>query len=327
MRPTWCAVRLVLVLVLVLPLCVRAWSPTTWSTHSVDKMCHPPTGRVSILSMLDADDSPLERSLLAARACSLAFVPPRAMSYEPYAAGLTCICQVEDPVSLAGATMLRRESDGLVIIACRGSASIRNFRTNLDVGPVPLTADPQARVHNGFQRAGKALWGQLRSQLPPLPASSGVDVQPPPMLITGHSLGGGTATIVSLLCHEAGRQAELITIAGPRLGDAAFAAHYRKRCAIPASHLVHDADDVLRSNTDLWNRLGFEHVGAKVRCSKDDACLYDALGAVEVCQLESEASPAPAGPPSLKGIFVDHCKYLGLYIGVRLEHPWGIARL
>jgi len=28
------------------------------------------------------------------------------------------------------------------------------------------------------------------------------------------------------------------------------------------------------------------------------------------------------GPPSLKGTFVDHCNYLGIYIGCRLPSVW-----
>eukprot|EP00964_Phaeocystis_antarctica_P103984 scaffold69176_cov60-Phaeocystis_antarctica.AAC.6 len=27
------------------------------------------------------------------------------------------------------------------------------------------------------------------------------------------------------------------------------------------------------------------------------------------------------GPPSMQGVLVDHCEYLGLYIGLRAEHP------
>jgi hypothetical protein len=258
----------------------------------------------------------VDRCLLAAKACSLAFVPPKAQPYEPYAAGLTCVAQVEDPESLAGATILTRDSDGLVIVACRGSASVRNFRTNLDIGPVALEASPGAKVHNGFQNAGRELWKLVRPQLPKSSA---------PVLVTGHSLGGGTATMLSLALHAAGREAELITVAGPRLGDGAFAKFYRETCSLPATHLIHDTDDVLSSNTQLWDRLNFEHVGTVVRCGKDVPCLYETADAAtpELCASDADAPPKT---PSLKGVFVDHCSYLGLYIGVRLEHPWGYLR-
>ena len=52
------------------------------------------------------------------------------------------------------------------------------------------------------------------------------------LAVTGHSLGGGIATFLALHLHAAGRgPPALLTIAGPRLGNSAFAALYRERCA------------------------------------------------------------------------------------------------
>ena len=254
-----------------------------------------------------AGDALLERALLSARACSLAFVPPSAMQYEPYAADLRCVAQIEDPDTLSGATVFRT-SAGATVVACRGSASLKNFATTTDIGPeLLLAADgapTTARVHRGFQRACTGMWPLLA---PHLPASG-------PLLLTGHSLGGGTATLLALQCHAAGLAPELLTVAGPRLGDAAFATHYRERCG-EAVHLVHDADDVLKSNTKLWDDLGFQQVGRVVRAEQKSACLYED-GSGELCLADYAG-----GPPSLQGVLVDHCEYLGLYIGLRAEHP------
>lgn len=249
----------------------------------------------------------IDRSLQAARACSLAFVPPASMQFEPYAKGLECVAQVEDPISQAGATIFNAE--GQLLIACRGSASVKNFQTNLNIGPVPLSigSKPEgALVHTGFQQAAKELWRLIEAELPPSEL---------PVLVTGHSLGGGTATLLALHLAAAGREAQLLTVAGPRLGNAEFAKHYRT-CCPPAVHLVHDDDDVLASNTKLWDDLGFEHVGSLMRCSKDTACVYEADD-----EMRLPERPSRSGPPSLKGVFVDHCQYLGLYIGLRLEQP------
>ena len=84
---------------------------------------------------------------------------------------------------------------------------------------------------------------------------------------TATSLGGGTATLIALRAQAAGLAPELVTVAGPRLGNAAFAAHFREQCS-EAVHLYHDDDDVLKSNRELWDNLGFEHVGREVRVDK-----------------------------------------------------------
>ena len=119
---------------------------------------------------LVAESPPLiDRALLAARACSLAFVPPDAIAASAYATDgavkLSCVGQVEDQQTLCGATVLTA-STGEVIVACRGSSSVKSFQTNLNIGPVPLMtsrgAHPTARVHAGFQATSKELFSQLK---------------------------------------------------------------------------------------------------------------------------------------------------------------------
>ena len=103
--------------------------------------------------------------------------------------------RLRTPTPLQGATIFTTADE--VIIACRGSASLRNFKTNFAIGPVPLETPsgkhPTARVHEGFQKAAQALWQRCR---PRLPATGQV-------LVTGHSLGGGTAHFLSLYAQEA----------------------------------------------------------------------------------------------------------------------------
>ena len=236
----------------------------------------------------------IEEALLAARCCSLAFLPPSAANEHPYAtqgpSSIECIGQVEDAATQTGATMFTT-SDGVCIIACRGSSSIKSFQTNLNIGPVPLItergAHPTARVHAGFQSASKVLWRELKPLLP-AGAGSGGSM---PVVVTGHSLGGGTATMLALKLREhSGREPSLITVAGPKLGNGEFREHYRSMMPrTPAFHCVHDTDDVISSNTRLWNDLGFAHVGVFTVLA---AGLSAALGALQEAEPREFAGSA-----------------------------------
>jgi hypothetical protein len=263
----------------------------------------------------------VDKAIFLARACSLAFVPPSAIPTNPYADSLQFVAQIEDPSTQTGATVFQFTpnygAEPETIVACRGSASIKNFQTNFNVGPDPLlTADafgrtayhPTAKVHAGFQKATNELWPRLQ---PTLPKNSGK------VVLTGHSLGGGIATLLALKAREAGNDVELCTIAGPRLGNAAFCEYYKEQCGDAVTHLVHRDDDVLKSNYRTWNNLGFEHVGEVVRCEKKEPCLYeDEDGAL--CIADPNFTERDLG---FRAVFVDHCLYMGVYIGLRAQHP------
>ena len=66
---------------------------------------------------------------------------------------------------------------------------------------------------------------------------------------------------------EYDKEPSLITVAGPRLGNGGFAEHYRAVMpSTPAFHLVHDRDEVITSNVELWDGLGFEHGTCHTLC-------------------------------------------------------------
>ena len=55
---------------------------------------------------------------------------------------------------------------------------------------------------------------------------------------------------------------ELVTFAGPRVGDAAFASSFDAALGKQTTtNLYHDLDPVLAQNQPLWDALGFVHAG------------------------------------------------------------------
>eukprot|EP00322_Chrysochromulina_rotalis_P003728 CAMPEP_0115865020 /NCGR_PEP_ID=MMETSP0287-20121206/19500_1 /TAXON_ID=412157 /ORGANISM="Chrysochromulina rotalis, Strain UIO044" /LENGTH=105 /DNA_ID=CAMNT_0003319507 /DNA_START=15 /DNA_END=332 /DNA_ORIENTATION=+ len=96
---------------------------------------------------------------------------------------------------------------------------------------------------------------------------------------------------------------ELVTFAGPRVGNAKFAAHFDRTLGKETTtHLVHDLDPVIAQNQPLWDFLGFVHTGQLVRCSASKPRFL----------LPNEARE---GFPLN---FEDHAHYMGTFMGPRL---------
>eukprot|EP00956_Cyclotella_meneghiniana_P026907 scaffold59323_cov24-Cyclotella_meneghiniana.AAC.2 len=143
-------------------------------------------------------------------ASSLSYLPIDKIPTSPYYASsnLDPIVQVVDPISQSGATLFRHihddDDDALsYIVACRGSANLKNFGTNLKFGLVPATKlsfgkskeeevilpPEDALVHEGFQDASVGLWEELGPELINVLNNDDND-KTKDIVFTGHSLGG-----------------------------------------------------------------------------------------------------------------------------------------
>ena len=81
---------------------------------------------------------------------------------------------------------------------------------------------------------------------------------------------------------------ELVTFAGPRVGDAAFASSFDAALGKQTTtNLYHDLDPVLAQNQPLWDALGFVHAGRT-------AAGQDGLAR---CPLPRLARSGPCGSP------------------------------
>ena len=104
-----------------------------------------------------------------AEASSLSYLDIDRMPSSPYkdTCQLDAITQVVDDLTESGATVFRDESTNTIVVACRGSANIKNFSTNLKFDLVPatrlsLTNPPaSARVHKGFHVLPRIMEGTV----------------------------------------------------------------------------------------------------------------------------------------------------------------------
>lgn len=194
----------------------------------------------------------------------------------------------------ASATIFECTEDDAVLVAFRGSISLRNYYSMFQLGLLPslLTqGGGGGRVHRGYQEASLRLYSRLQPLLDRR--------QPARSIFVGHSYGGGTATMCGLL-HSAD---EVCTFAAPRVGDASFAAAYDANLGRATTHVVHDQDPVLAPNQPLWDALGYAHTGTLVRCAAGEPVLL---------------RPDERRGEGIPWNFGAHAHYLGTFMGPRM---------
>ncbi len=253
------------------------------------------------------DNSRLHR---LAQASSLSYLTIDKMSSSPYLekSNLTPVTQVVDTQSESGATIFRAFDDidsgvkcKIMVVACRGSATPLNFRTNLRFSLVPATqlsldfVPENALVHEGFQMASVGLWRELSQSL-----TDHLDSSISEIIFTGHSLGAATALLCAAQYNNSFKEfppPSTFTFGGPKLCNSVLARHLRDEVLMGCDilHLIHTSDPVLASNKKLWDSLGFENAGIEVECDPYVPLIWG-----------ENARKAPIVAWNI----VDHCKYM-----------------
>ena len=149
-------------------------------------------------------------------------------------------CSLKQDSALVGSIDLDGEGKAIVVafrgtLARLGSDEART-ESALDCAQIPFThpdGRPQGKVHRGFLEAVNNVWKDeggrqgVGSRLQRL-----IDEHADwPIYVTGHSKGGAMANIVALKIVDRWPHAKVrvVTFAGARPGDAAFAAEYAAR--------------------------------------------------------------------------------------------------
>ena len=227
--------------------------------------------------------------------------------------------QVVEVNTESGATIFEctEEGDDTVIVACRGSATPRNFVTNLRFQLKPLSKtlianseEEGARGREGFQEAAEGLWERLEPNL----MGGTIGGRNRKIIFTGHSLGAGTSEMTALHAAAASTGgteiSQITTFGGICIGDAAFVRHvnYGALANTDIKHIVHDYDPILFNNGPLWEKLGFERSGITLECDPHEA---------RILTEERNDNTLGLRIPPFK--ILDHCKYLGVFVGPRLR--------
>ncbi len=132
------------------------------------------------------------------------------------------------------------EGPDIIVVAFRGTKSIKNWCTNFQVRMVhPMQTDANLCVHEGFYRAFCDLNDGrqgLHEKIEDLKLATGGNI---PIYFTGHSLGGALAQIATAVL-ASDQVAACYTFGSPRVGNKYFDLWVKP----PSYRLVNDADIV-----------------------------------------------------------------------------------
>lgn len=110
-----------------------------------------------------------------------------------------------------------------VVLSFRGTQSIRNWITNLDIrtdscDDLPVSSDSDCEIHSGFNEA----WNQVKDSVYTFIANASSTYPNHTLAVTGHSLGGAVATIAAANLRAQGYPCDLYTFGSPRVGNEDF---------------------------------------------------------------------------------------------------------
>lgn len=145
-----------------------------------------------------------------------------------------------------------------LILIFRGTEpkSVQDWITNSQIAKVKACS---GRVHAGFWNSCQSVWSEIESEVQRLRQQL---PSPPPLFLTGHSLGGALAILAAAQLNLCGHQVNgVYTFGCPRIGDRHFAMQYNRKLYDCTFRLVNHRDIVAQLPP---NELGYTHVGQLV---------------------------------------------------------------
>ena len=176
--------------------------------------------------------------------------------------------------------------DKVIIVAFRGTTSIKDWLTDLKIELVPLPSKVGC-IHKGFNEAIGYVWQDLRQAILD---SRNKDQS---LWITGHSLGGALATLATdRLTEEAIKVNGLYTFGQPRVGDEAFANNFDSKMKQCTFRFAHDQDAV----TDVPTALqGYKPIGTEYFFDGKGNLYIDEIGLHKAVSYCDDVAIQPSG--------------------------------
>jgi hypothetical protein len=165
-------------------------------------------------------------------------------------------------------------TDNCIVLAFRGSQEVRDWYTNFSTQLRKFTirregqttiSSYKGRVHTGFFLGWASVEKDVLAQIKYWQEELKPGKTLPPLLVTGHSLGGALATMAAASLQDNNMEvAGLYTFGQPRVGDLSFTRQLNTRLADKVFRFINNNDVVphvpppfsLRNPTRLYAHLG-----------------------------------------------------------------------
>lgn len=176
----------------------------------------------------------------------LAYEGPEAARTGGAALGLSDFVYIEQ----AGTVVIVASDESNLVVAFRGTDDTRDVLYDADFSTE--IGELGTRVHRGFRRALDAVWDDIR----PIILASDKKV-----LVTGHSLGGALAILLTARLLALGHRVDaVVTLGQPRVGKGGFSRQMNFRMQSRIFRIINYVDPVTRVPLALQ---GFRHPGRR----------------------------------------------------------------
>jgi predicted lipase len=142
-----------------------------------------------------------------------------------------------------------------IYVTFRGSGikSAQNWAKNVQFTKTKHWSDqPKVKIHKGFSTS----WNSMKPYVTKMVSNLKSACKSCSVVVVGHSLGAGLATMATVDLVRGGHRVSLVTLGSPRVGNKDFAAYFKK-LRIPTIRWVNKNDLVPQSPPTL---MGYAHV-------------------------------------------------------------------
>lgn len=186
-----------------------------------------------------------------------------------------------------------------IVVAFRGSSSLRNWMADLDFVQVSCDYTEGCLVHDGF----KDSWNEVSANIIKYVKQAFATYPDYTLVVTGHSLGAAVGTLAVVELRNLGYASDLYTYGSPRVGNLAFAKYVTSQAG--AEYRATHFDDPVPRLPPIW-LFGYYHTSPEywLESGPNTNIDYDISG-IDVC-LGYANTTCNAGTSGLDGTAHTH---------------------